>query len=56
MVQSWHLIADTFCHLEWVGVNISLSDSNTFVDISLDTYIPIFKFLAQTNSSIKQTN
>ena len=34
------------------GVNISLSHSNSLVDISLGTYMPIFKFLAPTNSSI----
>ena len=44
------------------GVKIFLSHSNSFVDISFDTYMPIFKFLAPANSSInlirtnKQTN
>ena len=40
------------------GVKIFLSHSNSFVDISFDTYMPIFKFLAPANSSInsdKQT-
>ena len=41
------------------GVKIFLSHSNSFVDISFDTYMPIFKFLAPANSSAnsnKQTN
>ena len=33
------------------GVKIFLSHSNSFVDISFDTYMPIFKFLAPANSS-----
>ena len=34
------------------GVKIFLSYSNSFVDISFDTFMPIFKFLAPANSSI----
>ena len=33
------------------GVKIFLSPSNSFVDISFDTYMPIFKFLVPANSS-----
>ena len=41
------------------GVKKFLSHSDSFVDISFDTYMPIFKFLALANSSInsnKQTD
>ena len=40
-------------------LNIFLSHSKSFVDISFETYLPIFKFLTLANSSInsaKQTN
>ena len=42
-------------------VKLFLSHSNSFVDITFDTYMPIFKFLAPANSSMpirtnKQTN
>ena len=33
------------------GEKFFLSHSNSFVDISFDTYMPIFKFLAPDNSS-----
>ena len=41
------------------GVKIFLSHSNSLVDISFGTFMPIFKFLAPASSSInsdKQTN
>ena len=51
-MASWKLVSSFI----W---KIFLSPSNSFVDISFDTYMPIFKFPAPANSSAnsdKQTN